>query len=41
MPSDRIFPGADHNFKHSADEICYQVRTEEIAKANEAAREKK
>ena len=32
MPSDRLFPDADMNFRHSIDEIIAQVASEEIVK---------
>ena len=32
MPSDRLFPDADMNFRYSIDEIIAQVASEEIVK---------
>lgn len=41
MPSDRICPDADINFKMSVDEIVAQIASEEIVKENESRKNKK
>ena len=38
MPSDRLFPDADMNFKMSVDEIVARVASEEIVKERERSK---
>ena len=41
MPSDRLFPDYDINFRQSVDEIIATIASQEIVKENEARKNKK
>ena len=41
MPSDRLFPDYDINFRHAVDEIIATTASQEIAKENEARKNEK
>ena len=40
MPSDRLFPDADINFRYTIDEIIAQIANEEIVREAEARKNK-
>ena len=41
MPSDRLFPDADINFRYAIDEIIAQIANEETIKERERDRQNK